>query len=100
MTCYTYRLYIEYELRTGDYQSIKLRRNGDPTLTWHTGDPQADWKSCHAFAERLNLKVQSSRSVEDFIRDVRGWCLDEQGMLQRVQPSAPASDAATECVYA
>ena len=100
MSCYVYHLYIEYDLKTGAYQGTKLRRNGDPTLTWGTDDPQADWHACQAFADRLNLKIQNSRSVQDFIRDVPGWCLDGQGMLQAKHPSDLGRDAATEGAYA
>ncbi len=96
MTCYTYHLYIEYDLQTGAYHSNKLRRNGDPTLTWGTGDAQADWKACHDFAERLNLKIQKSRSVRDFVSGVPGWCFDGQGMLQAAQSAHRACDANTE----
>lgn len=100
MTCYTYHLYIEYDLQSGAYQGIKLRRNGDPTLTWGTGDAQADWKACHAFAARWNLTMLKSRSVQDFLSDVPGWRLDGQGMLQAEQTPTSAHDMRSEGVYA
>ena len=85
MNCSIYQVYIEYDRPTGTYQSVKLRRNGDPTLTWQTGDPCTDWKSCIDFATKLNLQLQETLSVRAFVCDVPGWTFDHSDMLQPVQ---------------
>ncbi len=82
MTARFYHLYIDYDEISGAYQGIKLRRDGDPTLKWQTGNPAADWKSCADFAGKLGLKVEQSSSVQGFIQDIPGWSIDLSGMLR------------------